>query len=331
VLAFSAGAGDRAYQVQKKIPLGGDGGWDGVTVDSESRRLYVARSPQVMVADLDTGRVLGSVPGQSVHAIALAPEFKHGFASNGKDDSVTMFDLPTFAVLKRIPTGKKPDTILFDADSKKILLFNAGSHEAAWLDAATGETVRTLPLGGRPEYAVADGQGQVYVNLKDKHEVAEIDCRNFSVTRRFALAPGEKPTGLAMDPVKHRLFSSCRNHLLIVVDIPTGKVLAAVPIGAGGEGCVWDASAGLVFCANGWDGTVSVVRENAAGAFEAVQTIPTQRGARSLALDAKTHSLYLPTAQLEFPPPDAPEPSEHKPKHPPVILKDTFVVLAVGP
>jgi DNA-binding beta-propeller fold protein YncE len=326
LLALAAFAAP-GYHVIKKLPLGGEGGWDGLAVDSAARRLYVSRSSHVLVIDLATDQVIGDIAGAAgVHGIALAPELNRGFACNKKDDSAALFDLKTFTVVGKVKTGKAPDAIVYDPATQRVFTFNGGSRDATVITAASGQVCGTIALGGRPESAAADGRGKIYVNIKDTNEVVEIDSRNLAVSRRFSIRPGEKPLGLALDVEHHRVFSGCRNQLMTVLDTESGQVIAAVPIGAGVDGNAFDPESGLVFSANGWDGTLTVAQETSPGKIEVVETVPTQLGARTLALDPLTHVLYLPTAQLG-PLPEA-APGGHR-SHPPII-KDTFVILAVG-
>jgi DNA-binding beta-propeller fold protein YncE len=323
VLACAQGPG---YRVLRTIPLGGEGHWDYLCVDGEARRLYIARQTHVMVVDPDTGRVVGDIPDTpGAHGIALAPELNRGFISNGKAGSVTLFDLRTLQVLGRVKAGERPDAIVFDPASRRVFVFNGRSNDVTVIAADPFQAVATLALGGHPEFACADGAGKVYVNLEDISEVAEIDSRALTVSRRFPLAPGEQPSGMSLDPVRRRIFSGCSNHMMTILDLGAGRVIGTVPIGNGVDGNGWDPQAGLAFSSNG-EGTLTVVQETAPGRFEAVQTVPTQRGARTMVIDPKTHAIYLPTAQFG----PLPEPTQEHPHPRPTIVKDSFVVLVVG-
>ena len=319
-------AADPGYHVIKKLQLGGEGGWDYVTVNSAARRLYVSRSTHVMVVDIDTDKIAGDIadtPG--VHGIAIAPELNRGFTSNGRADTATIFDLKTLKVLGQVKTGANPDAILYDPTSKRVFTFNGRSKDATVFEAASGKIAGTIALGGKPEYAAADGKGKVYVNIEDTSEVVEIDSRTLSLTKRCSLKPCEEPTGLGLDAERHRVYSGCHNKVMTVLDTEAGKVIAAVPIGEGVDGNGFDPKTGLAFSANG-EGTLTVVRESSPGKFEVVDTVTTQHGARTMAVDPKTHKIYLPAAQ--FSPQPASKAGGSRPR--PTMIKDNFTVLVVG-
>lgn len=326
LICTSSSAGEPGYHVIKKLHLGGEGGWDYLTVDSEARRLYISRSTRVVVVDLDTDKVIGNIldtPG--VHGIALAPKLNRGFVSNGKANSATIFDLKTLKVLGHVHTGTNPDAILYDPASGRVFTFDGQSKDATVFDAGSAEVVSTLALGGKPEFAATDGRGKIFVNIEDTNEVIEIDSRRLAVRKRYSLKPCKEPTGMAIDPDHRRIFSGCRNKVMAILDTGSGKVIAAVPIGEGVDGTGFDPAVGLAFNSNG-DGTLTVVRESTPGTFEVSETVATQRGARTMAIDPKTHYLYLPTA--DFYPVPAPSPENPKPR--PAVIKDSFTVLVVG-
>jgi YVTN family beta-propeller protein len=319
-------AADPGYHVIKRLQLGGDGGWDYLTVDGAARRLYISRSTHVLVVDIDTDKIIGNIadtPG--VHGIAIASELGRGFTSNGKANTATIFDLKTLKVLGQVQTGDNPDAILYDPASKRIFTFNGRSKDATVIDAASGSVISTIALGGKPEFAAADGKGKVYVNVEDTGEVAEIDSRRLSLKKRYSLKPCEEPTGMGLDAEHHRLYSGCRNKVMAILDTETGKVIAAVPIGEGVDGNGFDPKTGLAFSSNG-DGTLTVVRESSPGKFEVVETVTTQRGSRTMAIDLGTHNIYLPAAQ--FSPQAAPAEEGARPR--PTMIKDSFTVLVVG-
>ncbi len=321
--AYAAGPG---YHVIKKLPLGGEGGWDYVTVDSASRRLYISRSTHVMVVNIDTDKIVGDIPDTpGVHGIAVAPELNRGFTSNGKINTATIFDLNTLKVLGQVKTGTNPDAILYDPATKRVFTFNGRSNDATVFDAMSAEVLGTIALGGKPEFAAADGKGKVYVNIEDTSEVIEIDSRKLVVIKRSSLKPCEEPTGMAFDAEHHRVFTGCHSKVMAVLDTETGKVIAFVPIGEGVDGNGFDSEARLAFSSNG-DGTLTVVREASPGKFEVAETVTTQRGSRTMAIDPKTHNIYLPAAVFVPPPPATPE----APKPRPVMIKDSFTVLVVG-
>ena len=219
-------------------------------------------------------------PTPGIHGIAVVPGTSIGYTTNGRPNTATMFDTKTFKATKEIPTGTKPDAIMYDAFSKRVFIFNNEGSSATVLDAATGSVVGTVDLGGAPEAAVSDDKGTIFVNLEDKNQVAVFDAKSLAVKQHWSLGTGEEPTGLAFDKVHHRLFSTCHNKEMIVMDSQTGKVLATVPIGSGVDGAVFDTSTGSAISSNG-EGSLTVVKETKPGTFEAVQTVPTQRGART--------------------------------------------------
>jgi DNA-binding beta-propeller fold protein YncE len=322
VIGANAYAAEPGYHVIKKLPLGGEGGWDYLSVDSAARRLYVSRGNHVMVVDLETDKLAGDIPDtQGVHGIAIAPELNRGFTSNGRANTSTIFDLKTLKVLGQVKTGTNPDAILYDPASKKVFTFNGRSNDATAFDAATGEFAKTIPLGGKPEFAQTDGKGKIYVNIEDTSEVVEIDSQKLEATKRFSLKPGDGPSGMGLDAEHHRVFSGCRNKMMTILDADSGKLISTVAIGQGVDGNGFDPGTGLAFSSNG-DGTLTVVRESSPGKFEAAETVATERGARTMTIDPKTHNIYLPTAQ--FPP--TPEGSRQRP----APIKDSFVILVVG-
>jgi DNA-binding beta-propeller fold protein YncE len=321
--APSAKAG---LHVIKSIPLGGEGGWDYLTLDSDTRRLYITRGDHVTVLDIDTEKVVGEVKDtQGVHGVAIAPDLKRGFTSNGRANTATIFDLGTLAKMGEVKTGSKPDAIIYDAGTHRVFAFNGDSHDVTAIDAAAGTVAGTIALGGVPEFAVIDGKGTVFVNIEDKAEIVAIDARELKVKSRWSLAPGTEPTGLAVDKEKGRLFAGCHNELMVVVAADSGKLLATLPIGRGVDATAFDATRRLAFSSNG-DGTLTVAKEDAPGHFIVVENAKTQMGARTMALDPRTHRIFLATAQ--FGPPPAPTAERPHPRSP--ALPNTFVILVVG-
>lgn len=305
------------YHVIKKIAPGGEGGWDYLTIDPVARRLFIARSDRVMVFDVDKGVMVGEIPNTpGVHGVAIAPKLGRGFTSNGSDSTVTVFDLKTLKEQMRINVGKRPDAILYDQESSQLFTFNALSADATVVDPAAGKVNGTIPLGGKPESAVADGRGHVYVNIEDKNEVLELDTHKLSVLHRWPVTPGEQPAGLAMDLLRRRLFCTCRNEKMVVLNADNGKVLETLPIGKHTDACVFDPATRLAFSSNG-DGTLTVVRTDAGDHYDVAETVTTQTGARTMALDPTTHNLFLVTAVAR--------PGE---KH--SFEPDTFVIIVVA-
>lgn len=311
------------YHLQKKITVGGEGGWDYLTVDSQARRLYISRSTHVMVLDADSGAVVGDIPGTAgVHGIAIVPEFGKGFTSNGRSASVTVFDLKTLKALNQVPVGKNPDAIIYDSVSKRVFTFNGTSKDATAIDAKTGEVAGTVALGGRPEFAVADGKGRIYVNLEDKSEVVAFDSNKLAVQNHWPLAPGEEPTGMAIDRQHRRLFIGCANKLMAILNADNGHVVTTLPIGEDVDATGFDPETRLAFSSNG-DGTLTLVREDSADKFSVVENLPTQKGARTMALDPKTHRVYL--VSSDFGP--APPATAERPHPRPSLVPGTFTVL----
>lgn len=291
------------YKVVKHIALGGDGGWDALTVDATARRVYVSRATRVMVVDADSGALVAEIPDTpGVHGIALAPELNKGFISAGRANNVVVLDLKTLKATATVATGENPDAILYEPGTKRVFAFNGRSKNVTVIDAASLKVLATIPLSGKPEFAAYDEHKHVFVNIEDKGTVAVIDAQAMKVISEWPMAPCEEPTGLAIDRKKERLFAGCSgNKVMAVVDAKNGKALASVPIGAGCDGTEFDASSGLAFAANGRDGTVTVVGETAPGKFEAVETVATQVSGRTIALDEKTHRLFIPAAKMQPP------------------------------
>ena len=314
------------YHLISKIPIAGDGGWDCLSVDSVARRLYVSHGDQVEVVDIDSAVVVGKIPDLSgVHAIAIAPELNRGFISNGKSSTVTMFDLKTLAKLGEIQAGKNPDAILYDPATRYVFAFNGKSADATVIDAVKGAAISTIELGGKPEFAVADEKGHVYVNLEDKNSVLKINSKKLNIEKSWALAPGEKPSGLAIDKKNQKLFCGCGNHLMVVVNIENGRVIGSLPIGDRVDATVFDPVRGLIFNSNG-DGTLTVIRQESGNKYSVLENLKTQTGARTMALDPKTHEIFLSVADLG----PRPEPTKENPRPRPDIIPGTFNVLVFG-
>jgi YVTN family beta-propeller protein len=316
-------AAPSGYRTLGKIAIGGEGGWDYLTMDSAARRLYVSHATKVVVVDVDSQKVVGEIPDtQGVHGIALAPKLNRGYTSNGRSNNVTIFDLKTLKAVGQIPTGQNPDAIFYEAGSNRVFTFNGRSKDATVIEAGTGKVSSTIPLGGKPEFAVSDGKGTLFVNIEDTHEIAMIDAAKAAVTKRYTLEGCEDPTGLAIDVARRRLFSVCGNKVMVVSSPDAGKVIASVPIGEGSDGAGFDADRGLAFSSNGGDGTLTVVRESA-GKYVVAENVTTQRGSRTMTIDPKTHKLYLPSALY------APAAAGKKQERP-VALRDSFMLLVLG-
>jgi DNA-binding beta-propeller fold protein YncE len=315
------------YHVAREIKLGGEGGWDYLTVDPAARRLYVSHSTKVTVVDVDSGKRVGDIQNLSgVHGIALAPDLNRGFISNGRSSMITIFDPRTLATLSEVKsTGENPDAILYEPFSHQVFAFNGRGKNATVLDAKTGKVAGTIELGGKPEFATSDLKGRVFVNIEDTGEVAVLGTKDLAVKARWPLKPCEEPTGMAIDRRHHRLLIGCSNRLAAFVDTEKGRLVTTVPIGDGVDGTAFDPATGLGYSSNG-EGTLTVIREETPDKLTVVETVPTRKGARTIALDEKTHSLFLPTA--EYGPPPAPTAEQPHPR--PTIVPDTFVVLVVS-
>jgi DNA-binding beta-propeller fold protein YncE len=295
--------------------------------DAGARRLYISRGTHVMVLDLDSGKTVGDIadtPG--VHGIALAPELGRGFTSNGREGTVSIFDLKTLATSSKVKVGDNPDAILYDPATQRVFTFNGRSQDSTAIDATNGKVLATIKLDGKPEFAASDGKGGVFVNIEDKSELTAIDAKQLTVKTSWPLTPCESPSGLSMDRKHRRLFVGCDNKMMAVVNADTGKVLATPAIGDGVDATTFDDETGLAFASCGGDGVLTVVQEESPEKFSVAQTVPTQKGARTLALDSKTHNVYVVTAQ--FGPPPAPTQDTPHPRR--SIVPDSFVVLVVG-
>jgi len=315
-----------AFRILNTYKVGGDGGWDYLIMDGSSRRLYISRATHVIVMDADSGKLLGDIPDTpGVHGIALASELGRGFISNGREGTVTIFDLQTLKAITKIKAGDNPDAILFDPSSQRVFAFNGRSHDATAIDAAKGTVVGTIKLEGKPEFAASDGKGEIFVNIEDKSQIDAIDPQRLQVKATWPLAPCEEPSGLAIDRKNRRLFAGCENKMMAVVNADTGKIVTTLLIGEGVDADSFDPGTGLAFASCG-DGHLTVVKEESPEKFSIKENVSTQEGARTMALDEKTHNVYLVTAK--FGPPAAPTPDNPHPRH--SIQPDSFVVLVVG-
>ena len=319
VSASALRAASTGYHLLGEIKVGGEGSWDYLTVDSAARRLYVSHATHVVVIDIDAGKVVGDIPNTpGVHGIALAPELNRGFISNGRANTVSIIDLKTLKSIGEAKTGENPDSIRYDAGSGRVFAFNGRSKSATAIDAKSGAVIATIALPGKPEFSVADGKGKLYANIEDTAEIVEIDAAKGVMTRKYSISPCQEPSGLAIDTKARRLFSVCANRVMAVSDPDAGKVVATPAIGAGSDGAAFAPATGYAFSSNG-DGTLTVVQQTA-GKYDVLENIATERGARTIALDDKTHHVFLPTAKT------APAASGARP----TFVPDSFKVLVVG-
>ncbi len=326
VLGFAAPAicsAANPYHLVKEIPVGGDGGWDYASVDSAAHRLYVSHGTKVVVIDLEKEVVVGEItntPG--VHGLAPAPELGRGFVSCGREDKAAIVDLKTLATLSKVDTGKNPDGMLYEPGQQEVYMFNGRGQSATVIDAKAGKVIATIPLGGKPEFAAADSKaGRVYNNLEDKNEVVAIDTKTHEVVNRWPIAPGEEPSGMAIDLAHHRLFLGCGgSKTMVMLDSTTGKVVASVPIGDGVDANAFDPETQLAF-ASCSDGTVTIAHEDAPDKLTVVQTLKTQHGSRTMTIDPTTHKIYLAAAKYEAAPA-----GQRRGK----LVADSFKVLVYG-
>jgi hypothetical protein len=318
--------GASGYHLIKKIKLGGTGGWDYLTVDQATHRVFISRGTKVIVVDPTTEKVVGEIPDtQGVHGIALATESNRGYTTNGRTSNSTIFDMTTLKKLGEAKTDKDPDGVIYDPFSKRVFTFNGDASSSTAIDAATGNVAGTVALGGGPEFAASDGKGKIFVNLEDKSQLVKFDAKTLTVDNTWPLAPCESPSGLAIDAEHEVLVVGCHNKLMTFVDGNSGKVLGTVPIGQGVDANRFDPGTGYAFASCG-DGTLTIAHEDSPTKFSLVEMINTQRGARTMALDRSNHNVYLVTA--DFGP--APAATADNPRPRPPILPDTFVLLVYG-
>ncbi len=318
-----------AWQVTQRYRIGGSGRWDLLTFDQAAQRLYVSRSDRVLVLDAKDGKQVGEIDGLSgVHGIALADTLHRGFISNGHADNVTVFDPDTLKVEQTVAVGAHdPDTILYDSFSHRVFTFNGDSNDASVIDAATGKLLGHIALPGGPEFAVSDGHGQVFDNIESKDELVEIDSVAMRVTAVWPLKDCRRPTGLAIDVAHDRLFSVCQNKNMAVTDSTNGHAIASLPIGEGPDAAGFDAKRGLAFSSNGRSGTLTVVHEDDPDHYRVLANLPTQKSARTMALDQATGHVFLPAAELG----PRPKPTATDPHPRPTVKPGSFTILEVAP
>jgi hypothetical protein len=320
---FAQQAGASGYHLANKVKLGGSGGWDYLEVDPATHRLFITRATHVIVVDPAQGKIIGDIPNtQGVHGIALVDEFNKGFTTNGRTADSTTFDLTSLAVSGNIKTDKDTDATIYDPFSKRVFTFNGDANTATAIDAASAKLVGSVPLGGGPEFGASDKKGSIFVNLEDKSALVKFDAKTLKITNTWPLAPCESPSGLAIDAEHEILIVGCHNKLMVFVDGNSGKVLGTVPIGQGVDANRFDPATGYAFASCG-DGTLAIAHEDSPTSFSPVETIQTQRGARTMAIDYATHDVYLVTADLG----PAPAPTKDNPHGRPAIIPDTFTLL----
>lgn len=304
LLAVSSVSGQSGapYHVVHTYALGGNGGWDYIVPDPPSHRLFIGRQNRVMVVDQNSGTLVGEVKGiKGAHGVAIAADSGHGFATEGDAGSIVMFDVKSYATLRRIPAAEDADAIVYDRPSNRVFSFNGDAHSATVVDAAAGTVVTNISLGGKPEYGVSLGDGHVYANLTDTSEVVEIDARNATVGRRWPTAPCRNPVAMAVDVEHARIFSGCRSGVMAISDVKAGRVVATVPIGMGVDGAGYDPASGDAFASNA-DGTLTVIHQDDADHYRVVQSVMTPVGSRNLGLDSASHRLFVVAAKFEAAP-----------------------------
>lgn len=296
-LLMAGAPSNDAYSITKKILLPGQGSWDYLTIDESARRLYVTHGTQVEVLDVDSGAIVGKIDNlHGIHGIAIAPELGRGFVTNGQTSSVTVFDLKTLKSIQEVPTGKKPDAIIYDPATFRVFTFNGDGNSATAIEAETGKVAGTVDLGGGPEFAAADGNGFVFNNLEDQGLVVKIVAQKLIVEQRWPTAPCQSPSSMAIDRANRRLFLGCRSKVMAVLNADNGKVITTLPIGDHVDATAYDPSTHLIFNSNG-EGTITVIRQDDPDAYTVIDTIKTLPHAKTMALDTKTHRLFLSAAE----------------------------------
>jgi len=327
-LICATAMGNEAYHPLAEIPIGGEGGWDILTIDTSANRLYLSHATKVVVVDLTANTVVGEIadtPG--VHGFVAVPEVQRGFSSNGKESKSSVVDLTTLKTVSKIDTGPNPDAVVYEPRHGEVYVFNHTGNSVTVINAKAATVSATIPLGGNPEFAAVDEKaGRIYCNIEDKSEVAVIDANKHEVVGHWPLAPGEEPSGIALDATHHRLFSGCHNKMMVILDTESGKIVDTIPIGAGVDGCAFDDASQLAFASCG-DGTTIIAREEAPDKLTVVQSLKTERGARTMALAPNTHRIYLPSAQFQPPPSPSPGASPGRP----IVVPNTLKLLIYGP
>jgi YVTN family beta-propeller protein len=323
--ATLAGLAQKAYSIQDKWKVGGEGGWDYLTADSAAHRLYVTHGGRVEVLDIATGKSLGAITGlKGTHGVALDEAGKYGYISDGGANAVVVFDRQSLQTVTSIPAGTNPDGIVFEPVTKTVWAFNGRSKDVTVIDTASQKVIATIPLPGKPEFPVADGKGFVFDNIEDKSEIVRLEAKDPKVTATWPVSPCESPSGLAIDRAGRRLFAVCDAKKMAVVDADTGKVIATPEIGNGPDAAGFDPKTRLAFASNG-EGTVTVV-DASNNSYKVLQNLATQQGARTMAVDTATGKIYVVTAQFG----PRPEATATNPRPRPAIVPDSFTVIVAG-
>jgi DNA-binding beta-propeller fold protein YncE len=326
ILSLAVAAGAQNYHIVDHWKIGGQGGWDYLLSDDAAQRLYVTHNSRVEVLDSSTGKVIGAVTGlKSTHGVALNPDGKTGYISDGAGNAIVVFSRTDLSVQATVAAGTNPDGIAYEPTTKTVWAFNGRSKNVSVMNTASNTVDATVPLPGKPEFPQADGHGAVFVNIEDKNAIVKLDAASRKLVATWPLEGCESPSGMAIDRVKHRLFSVCDGGKMAIVDYETGKLLGLAAIGDSPDAAGFDQMPGVAFSSNGGDGTLSVVDATKAG-FATVQTLKTARGARTMTLDALTGRVYLVTAQFGAPP----AATAAAPRPRPSVLPDSFEVIVVG-
>ncbi len=322
-LIATPAAAQKSYKLADRVKLGGEGGWDYLVYDSDANRLFITRGTHVMVVDAKTLKATADIPDLSgIHGVALAPELGRGFITSGGDNMLAIFDLKTLKVLDKVKVGERPDAILYDASAKRVYTFNAKTQDSTVVDAASGKVVGTVPLGGKPETGVTDGKGNVYVNIEDRSEIARIDTGKLTVAEHYPMAGCEEPSALAFDVAHRRLFAGCASKIVAVVDPDSGRLVTTVDIGGGVDAGAFNPKTQQIFMSCG-EGVLTVIHEDSPNKYTVVQSVPTVKGARTMALDAAANTVYSVTAQYD---PNPPAPGQRR-----AIVPGTFELLVIRP
>ena len=322
-LAAIPAAAQKSFKLADRVKLGGEGGWDYLAYDGDAKRVFITRGTHVMVVDAKTLKATDDITGLAgIHGVALAPELGRGFITSGGDDMLAIFDLKTLKVLDKVKVGGRPDAVLYDASAKRVYTFNAKTQDSTVVHAATGKIVGTVPLDGKPETGVADGKGNVYVNLEDRSEIVRIDTTKLKVAEHYPMAGCDEPSALAIDVAHRRLFAGCASKIVAVVDPDAGKLVTTVDICSGVDAGAFNPKTQQIFMSCG-DGMLTVIHQDSPGKYSVVQNVPTAKGARTMALDTESNTVYTVTAQFD---PTPPPPGQRR-----KMIPDTFELLVVRP
>lgn len=314
----------KSYKLADRVKLGGEGGWDYLTYDPAGSRVFITRGNHVMVVDAKTLKPTGDITDLSgTHGVALAEELGRGFISSGGDNMMVIFDLKTLKVIDKVKVGERPDAILYDGSAKRVYTFNAKTQDSTVIDATSGKVIGSVPLGGKPETGVADGKGNVYVNIEDRSEIVRIDTKNLTVAEHYPMAGCDEPSALAFDVAHRRLFAGCASKIVAVVDPDAGKLITTVDIGGGVDAGAFNPKTQQIFMSCGADGVLTVIHEDSPDKYSVVQNVPTAKSARTMALDASSNTVYTVAAQFD---PTPPPPGQRR-----KMIPDTFELLVVRP